>query len=128
MLTRRQPLFPGYVFVGLNPLRSRWRAVDSTFGVRSIVKCGDLPVPLPVGCIEALIRLSGEDGLVTFAASLTAGDAVRFLSGPFTGLIGRLEQLDGAGRVTILLDLLGRATPIRGYASDVVTDRSLPQS
>lgn len=115
-----KPLFPGYVFVYLDPLRSRWRAVDSTYGVRSLVKCGELPAPLPHGCVEALIDMSNAQGLVTFTSSLNLGEDVKFLSGPFAGFIGKLAQLDAGGRVTVLLELLGRATPVRGQANELI--------
>ena len=109
----------GYIFVTMNPAQSRWRSVDGTFGVRAIVKSGDLPAPLPVGVVETLIAMADGAGKVSFASSLNPGQDVRFLSGPLAGLIGRLEHLDAAGRVTVLLDLLGRATPIRGHASEL---------
>lgn len=119
MTTRLRALFPGYIFVNLNLSQSRWRSVDGTFGVRAIVKAGDLPAPLPVGVVETLIAMSDETGRVSFASRLSPGEDVRFQSGPFAGLIGTLEQLDAAGRVTVLLDLLGRATPIKGHASEL---------
>lgn len=119
LMTRLRPLFPGYLFVSLDPQQSRWRAVDSTFGVRSIVKSGDAPAPLPVGCIEALQQIADAQGKVSFATSLRRGEDVTFLSGPFAGFIGRLEHLDASGRVTVLLELLGRTTPIHGQATDV---------
>lgn len=119
MYTRLRALFPGYVFVRLNLAESGWRSVDGTFGVRAIVKSGDLPAPLPQGVVEAIIQISDEDGKVSFASSLKPGQDVRFETGPFAGLIGKLEHLDGAGRVTVLLDVLGRATPIRGHVAEV---------
>ena len=119
MKTHLRALFPGYIFVNMNLAQSRWRAVDGTFGVRAIVKTGDLPAPLPVGVVESLIAMTDEAGKVSFASSLSPGQDVRFLSGPLAGLIGRLEHLDAAGRVTVLLDLLGRSTPIRGHASEL---------
>jgi hypothetical protein len=36
-----------------------------------------------------------------------SGKAVRILSGPFADFIGTLEQLDEAGRVQVLLELMG---------------------
>ena len=30
-----RPLFPGYVFVALNPAKDQWRPILSTFGVRN---------------------------------------------------------------------------------------------
>ena len=119
LTTQLRALFPGYIFLTMNPAQSRWRSVDGTFGVRAIIKSGDLPAPLPVGVVETLIAMTDGAGKVSFASSLNPGQDVRFLSGPLAGLIGRLEHLDAAGRVTVLLDLLGRATPIRGHASEL---------
>ena len=119
LMTRLRPLFPGYIFISLDPRHARWRSVDSTFGVRAIVKSGDTPAPLPVGWIEALQEITGSDGRVNFAPTLRPGENVTFMSGPFAGLIGRLEHLDAAGRVTVLLDLLGRTTPIKAQASEL---------
>ena len=117
--TRLKPLFPSYLFVNLDPKQTRWRSVDGTFGVRALVKAGEMPAPLPQGIVETLIAMSDSDGRVTFASALRTGENVQFLSGPFAGLIGKLEHLDAAGRVTVLLDLLGRATAVRGQASEV---------
>lgn len=119
LLTQARPLFPGYLFISLDPLHARWRAVDSSFGVRALIKNGEAPAALPVGCVETLIAMADAEGRVTFASALSPGDNVTFMAGPFAGLIGRLEHLDPQGRVTVLLDLLGRATTIRGRASDL---------
>ncbi|WP_421693815.1 transcription termination/antitermination protein NusG [Aestuariivirga sp.] len=120
LLTQPRPLFPSYLFLRLDPQQCRWRSVDGTYGVRAIVKSGDLPAPLPAGCIETLIKMSDDDGKVTFASSLVAGENVRFLAGPFAGFIGQLEHLDPYGRITVLLELLGRATRISAAASEVL--------
>ena len=120
LITLQRPLFPGYLFVAIDPLRGRWRAIDSTFGVRSVVTCGDAPAKLPSGCIETLMSMADHRGVVSFSSTLIAGEQVKFMSGPFTGFIGKLANLDASGRVTVLLDLLGRDTPIRGYAAELV--------
>jgi len=48
------PLFPGYIFVALNLHRDRWRSINGTAGVSSLVMAGDVPLPLPHGLVEAL--------------------------------------------------------------------------
>ena len=113
------PLFPSYIFVQLDPGRAPWRAIESTFGVRAIVKAGGSPAAMPGGVVDALMAMSDENGLFSFRAQLTPGDAVRFLGGPFAGLVGTLESMDGQGRIMVLLNLLGRATRMRAMASDV---------
>lgn len=119
LLTQLRPLFPGYVFVSLDPGRSRWRSVDSSFGVRSIVKHGDLPAPLPEGCVDALMKMSDGDGVFSFASRFSLGDRVQFLSGPFSGFVGSLETLDPQGRIVVLLDLLGRQSRVRAAVTEI---------
>ena len=33
----QKPLFPGYLFVGMDPERARWRALNSTVGVSELI-------------------------------------------------------------------------------------------
>lgn len=119
LLTQLRPLFPGYVFVSLDPGRSRWRSVDSSFGVRSIVKHGDLPAALPEGCVDALMNMSDGDGVFSFASRFRPGDRVQFLSGPFSDFVGSLETLDPQGRIVVLLDLLGRQSRVRAAVTEI---------
>jgi len=37
---------------------------------------------------------------------------VRILSGPFANFVGKLERLDAAGRIRVLLDMMGTAVPV----------------
>jgi transcription antitermination factor NusG len=43
---------------------------------------------------------------------LNVGDPVRLTQGPFAEYLGKLDRLDGSGRVRVLLELLGRQVPI----------------
>lgn len=117
--TEERPLFPGYVFVLLDMARDPWRSVDSTLGVRSLVKTGDVPAPLPEGVVEALQGMTQENGLVAFSSRLRPGDQVRFMTGPFADMVGALDRLDGNGRVLVLLDLLGRSTSVTTHAAEL---------
>lgn len=121
--TELRPFFPGYVFVALDPLRDAWRAVDSTYGVRQIVRQGDRPSALPRGIVEGLQAMMAEDGRIVFTSALTQGEKVRFLAGPFADMIGSLERLDANGRVLVLLDLLGRPTHVQAKAADLAPAR-----
>jgi transcription elongation factor/antiterminator RfaH len=110
--TVRAPLFPRYVFLILDLGRDRWLSVRSTFGVSSLYTCEDRPVPVPKGIVETLIENTDEANLTLFSSGLTPGQSVRILSGPFVDFVGTLERLDDAGRVRVLLDMMGTAVPI----------------
>jgi transcription elongation factor/antiterminator RfaH len=110
--TVRAPLFPRYIFLILDLGRDRWLSVQSTFGVSSLYTCNDRPVSVPEGIVETLIENTDEANLALFSSDLTTGQSVRILSGPFANFVGKLERLDAAGRVRVLLDMMGTAVPV----------------
>lgn len=104
-----RPLFPRYLFVGLDLARDRWRSVQSTFGVQGMVIIGDRPSAVPEQVIEAIQARQDEDGLVRMAApGLPKGTKVRILDGIFEDAVGVFERVAGEQRVAVLLQLLGR--------------------
>src|SRR6516162_10415385 len=110
--TVRAPLFPRYIFLILNLGRDRWRSVCGTAGVSSLYSCDDRPVPVPEGIVETLVANSDEANLALFTSGMATGQSVRILSGPFANVVGRLERLDAAGRVRVLLDMMGTTVPV----------------
>jgi transcription elongation factor/antiterminator RfaH len=115
--TVRAPLFPRYLFLILDLNRDRWLSVRSTIGVSSLFTCGDRPVPVPKGVVEALIMRTDEANLTRFDVDLTMGQMVRILSGPFADFVGTLERLDAAGRVRVLLTMMGSTVPVALHRS-----------
>jgi transcription elongation factor/antiterminator RfaH len=110
--TVRAPLFPRYIFLILDLGRDRWLSVRSTFGVSSLFTCEGRPVSVPEGVVETLIQNTDEANLTLFSSGLTTGQSVRILSGPFANFVGTLERLDDAGRVRVLLEMMGTAVPV----------------
>jgi transcriptional antiterminator RfaH len=110
--TVRAPFFPGYLFVRLDSRWDRWRSVNGTFGVARLVMQGERPAPVPRGVVEALRDSCSEGGILRLRADLSPGQSVRVLTGPFADFIGRLDRLADAGRVRVLLDIMGGRTPV----------------
>jgi transcriptional antiterminator RfaH len=110
--TVRVPFFPGYLFIRLDLERDRWRCINGTFGVVRVVTQGERPAPAPRGIVEALIDVCGEEGLIRLQTNLTIGQRVRVAIGPFADFIGELDQLSDAGRVRVLIDLMGGRVPV----------------
>jgi transcriptional antiterminator RfaH len=103
------PLFPGYVFVDLDPKGGAWRPINSTLGVVRLVCFGETPAPVPRGVIESLRELEGEDGIVRPpSATLRPGQSVRILDGTLADQIGVLLDASDAERVRLLVRMLGR--------------------
>jgi transcription antitermination factor NusG len=100
------PLFPGYIFVILDLSRDRWRSVNSTTGVASLIMGIKLPVPVPVGVVEGLIERRDASGAVRLDRNLEVGERARILSGPFAETLCRVDHLDDRGRVRVLLEIM----------------------
>jgi transcriptional antiterminator RfaH len=105
--TIRAPLFPRYLFVVLNLERDSWRSVNSTTGIASLFMAHDRPVPVPEGVVETLIDAADRSGERRFADGLAPGQKIRLVAGPFAQAEGLLDRLDDAGRVEVLLDIMG---------------------
>jgi transcription antitermination factor NusG len=101
------PLFPGYIFVVLDLSRDRWRSVNNTTGVASLIMGVEQPQPVPRGVVEALIARRDSSGTVRLDRDLEVGERARIVSGPFAETLCRIEHLDDRGRVRVLLEIMG---------------------
>jgi transcriptional antiterminator RfaH len=105
--TELAPVFPRYVFVALDIDVQRWRSVNGTIGIARLLTDGERPLPVAPGVVETLILSCDPRGALVFQEDIVVGDRVRLLAGPFAESLGVLQRLDGAGRVQLLLDLIG---------------------
>src|SRR4030081_3768361 len=115
--TVRAPLFPRYLFPGLGVARDSWSPVRGTIGVSRLFSGQEgRPVPVPVGVVESLIERS-DGNLTRLDTGLVKGQHVRILRGPFADLVGTLARLDAAGRVQVLLEMMGTEVPVTLHRS-----------
>lgn len=112
-LTLLEPLFPGYLFATIPGDPAAWTIVRWTPGVKRVLGCGDIPVPVPSGFIAEIKARVAEHGFVRPGVSFQPGERVRLRGGPFAGLEGIFErQLTPLGRVRILVQLLAQMIPM----------------
>jgi transcriptional antiterminator RfaH len=104
------PLFPRYLFVGVDLAAQQWRSIFSTIGVSRLVCSGELPTAIPDQVIANLKASENADGFVRFnhRPNFRPGDKIRILEGAFTDCLGLYEGMKDSERIAILLDLLGR--------------------
>ena len=108
-----RPLFPGYVFVCMDLGQQRWRAINGTFGVISLVQFGAAPLPISTVIINAIREREDAVGAVNVMPDgLKAGDQVRVREGAFADYTALLEEVSDDKRVILLLDLMGRAVRV----------------
>lgn len=110
------PLFPRYLFVGLDEQRQALAPVRSTVGVAGVVKFGAQFTTVPESVLQELrSRADPDSGMhrLQQPAQLVQGAAVRIDSGPFSGLEAAFEREVGTDRVMVLLNVLGQSVPVR---------------
>ena len=105
-----RPLFPRYLFAGVDRDAARWRPILSTVGVSDLVRAGDEPIALAPEIVETLRRQEEAGALERLARRRPPrlGELVRVSAGAFEDMIGRLVDLRDEDRVIVLLDILGR--------------------
>jgi transcriptional antiterminator RfaH len=105
-----KPLFPGYFFSRFCPEAS-FESVKTTRGVLRVVNSGRIPIPVPEEVIREIQGRIEEDGLIQIRPRILApGTLVTIQSGPFEGMMGRVErELDDHKRVAIFLETLFNA-------------------
>ena len=106
------PLFPRYIFVGMDLEFARWRSVNGTRGISYLLTNDDYPASLSDLVIQNLKSQEIADGVVPVSTLLSfkRGDKVRILDGAFKEQIATVEKLDANQRVRLLLSFMGRET------------------
>lgn len=104
-----RPLFPGYLFVSIDVAQQRWRAINGTIGVISLVQFGETPKPISSVIVDAISRREDETGAVSLAPQgLKKGDHVHVREGAFADHMALLEEVCDRKRAILLLNLMGR--------------------
>lgn len=107
-VTRRQPLFAGYLFVAFDPALGGWRSINATSGISRLVSFGTYPAPVPLDLICGLILRCDADGKLLPPHQLNPGDRVRLTAGPMADFAATIEATSPDQRVWVLIDIMGR--------------------
>lgn len=106
IVDKRIALFPGYMFVVLDPARSQWRSINGTFGVARLITIDHRPTPTPPGFVESIIDSLDQGNNFRMNKGFKPGQSVRVINGPFTSIIGHITSLDDKGRARVLLQIM----------------------
>jgi transcriptional antiterminator RfaH len=93
--------------------RHRWRSINGTLGVETILMSVDRPLPVPVNVVEEILAAIDEDGVVDLNHGFIPGSQVRLITGPFAGVLGTLIKLDEKGRVDLLLRMMNTSVRLK---------------
>jgi len=114
--TRLEPLFPGYLFIDIDPSDPLWGKLRSTRGVLRVVGFGGRPVPVPDEVIEYIY-----DGLtaVEEQGGLKKGEKVQIHEGPFRGVEGIFQAYDGEERAIVLISFMQKQQVVKVRLGDL---------
>ena len=107
-----EPVFPGYVFVRLDPL-TQIIHLRRLHGYDSLVRFNGRPAEVSSECIEELRGKENRQGYIRYRPlqPLRAETPVRVVEGPFRGQTGAiLHYREGAQRVCLLIELMNSRT------------------
>ena len=99
-----KPLFPGYVFVNLKK-KQNWVRINSTFGVKTILKIGERIYELPIEILNSIKLKCNKDEICNMLP-INTGDKVKILSKKFPGLNAIFSEYIDEKRSFVLVDLL----------------------
>jgi len=109
---KTQALFPGYVFVSLDPTAGLWKSVNSTRGITKLVSFGSAPAAVPTGLVEGIRKRCDAEGKLAQIEPFKPGETVQLTHGPFADYIGTIEKIDRSKRIFILMEMMGAKTRV----------------
>ncbi len=102
-----EPLIHGYIFIYADE-KERVASLEKY----SVVRCvfdGGRPAKIPDWQIENLKKMLDSKADLYIKEGLVAGTKVQILDGPFTGVIGVVQESDNGSTIAVSIDLLRRA-------------------
>ena len=112
--------FPNYLFARLDFDQMPHSSVAWMPGVRRIIGAGEQPLIVADEVVDLVRRRLADKEGVGYS-EFQAGDTVRILAGPLRDLDAVFDRpASAAERVRILLDVMGRMTPVEVDVSEIV--------
>lgn len=115
-----ESLFPRYLFINLDAVNDNWAPIQSTYGVSSLVRFGDLPLSIPDSLIDQLKQQ--ENQFQEKAIDLDRfkqGDIVTIGGGSFEGLNAIFERYSGEERVILFMNILNEQSKVAVPVADI---------
>ena len=115
-------LFPGYILVEMIMTDEAWFVVRNTPGVTGFIGSsgkGDKPFPIQPYEVDKILYDMGMSRLEV-NTDLKEGTLVKVISGPFSGMEGKVDSVDkDNNKLIVLLDLFGQETSVEVEFSQI---------
>uniref|UniRef100_A0A7C5YQX1 Transcription termination/antitermination protein NusG n=1 Tax=candidate division CPR3 bacterium TaxID=2268181 RepID=A0A7C5YQX1_UNCC3 len=117
--TVEEIFYPGYILIHMVLNEKTWPLVRDTPGIIGFSGTGRRPIPLTDEEVEATMKYM-KVKQPTYKVSLAPNDAVEIIDGYFKNFNGSVIEVDETkGRVKVLINILGRETPVEVDISQV---------
>lgn len=130
-----KPLYPGFLLIRMDLTDDSWTAVRHTPAINNFVSTGTKPAPLSIDEVVKMLtpgeinRAEEAQGVANsvakkvIVADFSVGDAVIVTDGPFNGVHGTITEINaGSQRLKVLVDFMGRETPVELTFNQVDTE------
>lgn len=117
--TKSWPIFTGYLFLPLNMAWSFGPVERCPYLRQNGSKFLKNDGHYKVLSAKDLADIQRVEVIANFRDSYKLGDEVTVLDGPFAELTARIEELDDATRIKLLMDIFGRQTTIFASADQI---------
>lgn len=111
--TKMKNMYPGYIFIEMYMTDEAWYVVRNTPGVTGFIGSsgkGAKPFPLSPQEVDKILGSMGMSRL-EIGSELNVDDSVKVISGPFSGMFGKVKSIDTqTGKLEVALDLFGQET------------------
>jgi len=104
------PLFPSYVFVRVELCKRV--AVLTVPGVIRILSANGAPIPIPDSEVDAVRRCIGEGIKLEAHPLIECGTRARVRSGPFSGFVGTVVQVNGKCKVVVSITAIDQSVAL----------------
>jgi len=116
-----KPYFPCYLFVKFNPFKARWRSINGTIGVITLLQNGGMPQSIDE---EIIVRIKNELGnrehVNQSIDDFCVGQNVKILEGAFSQFEGIFQEKDDNDRALLLLNFMGRDVHVHASFDNLV--------
>ncbi len=108
-------LYPGYIVVNMCINDHTWFAIRETSGIGDFTGSGGKPTPMLPHEVARIIQKEEEETeeAPKLNISFSVGDQVKVNEGNFESFEGEVSEIDEhSGRITVMINIFGRSTPV----------------
>lgn len=111
----KRKIYPGYIVVHMELNDDTWFLVRETPGIGDFTGSGGKPTPMLPHEVNKIVAKQDDTApeQIKNVIPFSQGDRVRIKEGTFENFEGDVDNIDQAnGRVTIMINIFGRSTPV----------------